>query len=67
MKRIFEGFDQFWPILESASHATASLLPCQRTFVLHQNAGRPNMLYADGQCPVANPLVNCQAISYTDL
>ncbi len=41
MKRIFEGFDQIWSVLKSASHATAFLLLCQRTFVLHQNAGRP--------------------------
>jgi hypothetical protein len=28
-------------VLQSASHATAFLFLCQRTFVLHQNAGRP--------------------------
>ncbi len=47
MKRIFGGFDHFWSLHESASHATLSASHCQQASSFHQIVGRPSMIRVD--------------------
>jgi hypothetical protein len=37
MKEFFGGFDHFWLLFESASHATLTTDSCQQTGSVHQN------------------------------